>query len=186
MILVVRIRSESLVWPLADGGHLLRREPRKSQTEAPLPTGSRDATRVGNPTAGSSFLPVPAVTPRTLTQASSLGRDRDHIPFSGRPFAHLPPAIRGVPHLVAKPPRRLLGLRFRVSPIAIRTPFRCFLFRRRFSRARQVPAPWRPGAPLLSRHAGPTGFPSLPRRLAITCAGRKVNLLFRSPRKSGA
>ena len=54
-------------------------------------------------------------------------------------------------------------------------------------RLARSPAPWRHGAPLLSRHTGPSGFPVPPKRSTIICPGCTANnLLLGSPRKSGA
>jgi len=75
-------------WSLAHAGGPSQGEPRKSETQAPLPTRAADATCFDNPTAGRSFFPLSAVSPPTL-DASALFRPRPrHLPLAGSQFAH--------------------------------------------------------------------------------------------------
>ena len=93
MIFAARIQSESLVWPLAETGSLLRLEPRKSRTHAQLPTRCTDATCLDSPTAGRSVF---FATPVNSTR---LGHKRPFSPAietpSPSPAGHLP--IRPLP-----------------------------------------------------------------------------------------
>jgi len=93
MTLAVRLRYESLTWPLADARPLSRCEGRKSQMQPQLPTRSTDATRLDNPTHGPSFFPAPAVNrahlghARPFPPAIATTSLRRHLQMRSPPFA---------------------------------------------------------------------------------------------------
>jgi len=177
MILAVRIRSESLTWPLVDGDPRSRRE-----GQAQLPTRFRDATCLDNPAAGSSFFPVPPVTPPAL-DTSTLRRPRSRpLPFAGSSFAHAVAAIRLFPPSAAISPRRPSRPRLsRFVDCGVEAVL-ILPFPPRFLAAGT--AGWRhllrPGGTALlcfPATQDPPSFRSLPKRLAIICPGRTANLL---------
>jgi hypothetical protein len=194
MILALRILSNRrtliptvegpLTWSLALSGGPSKGEPRKSETQVPLPTRSTGATCFDNPTAGGSFFPVSPVTPPALDS-----RARDLFPFTGSQFAHAVAALWVFPPLAATPRRRRSRphvSRFpdcRSEPVLI-LPFRPPLL--------AGTAGWRhllrPGgrAPLCFRFAA-LRFPVPPKKVWPSFAlAAKRNLFFGSPRKSGA
>jgi hypothetical protein len=177
--------SWPLTWPLAETGALSRPEGRKSQTQAPLPTHSTDATRLDNPTAGGSFFPVPAVTAPALDRPS-LSRPRSRpIPLR-RPAictsacCHLRLSTLGGENTA--PPFSTSASAHRRLPCGggYDTSFSAAVLSGTAGRQHLL----RPGgtALLCLRFAALRVFRSLPKKLAIICPGRTANL-FRFPQK---
>ena len=190
MIFAARIQSESLVWPLAETGSLLRLEPRKSRTHAQLPTRCTDATCLDSPTAGRSFFPGPAATPLALdTSILPRPRVRPHR-LRQAAFAYPPAAICSVPHLggeTTAPPFSTSASSFRRLPrgdgsdASFSAPFLAGT------------AGWRhllrPGGTALlcfPATRDPFGFPVPPQKTGRHLPRPQSESFFGSPGKSGA
>ena len=164
----------------------------RTETQAPLPTRSTDATRFDNRTAGRSFFPVSAVSPSTLDTSAlscprhgrATPRPRSDATLYGSRSRRLRLSTLGGD--TAAPPFSTSASAYRRLPCGSSsdTPFSAAVSRGH-GRLATSPAPWRHGAPLLSRHAGPSGFPVPPKKIGHHLPGRTANLLG-SPRKSGA
>jgi hypothetical protein len=171
--------SRPLTWPVVEPGAVSQCEPRKSQTQAPLPTRPTDASGFDNPTAGGSFIPVPAVTPLALdTSALSRQRARSHplrrpvICPSAR--CHSRHSTLGAETIA--PPFSTSPLSFRPLPCGdcSDTPFSAAVL--------AGTAGWQhllsPGGTALLCFPvarDPPSSRSLPKNLAIICPGRKAN-----------
>jgi len=157
MIRAVRIRSESLMWPLAETGPFSPSKPRKSRAHASLPTRSTDSIPLDNPVAWLFLLRAPS-------NSASFGR----APFMLAVPTTFPSPLaawdlRSLPFPSFHARRRNRSAAFSASTRASR-PLPCgagsdtsfsTAVSRGHGRLATSPAPWRHGAPLLSRHAGP-------------------------------
>ena len=160
--------SRPLTWLLVEAGALSHGEPRKSQTQGPLPTRPTDACGFDNPTAGGSFFSTSAVTP--LTQTPFLTRDRRPDLLRQPvicPSARCPSPCSTLGGETTAPPFSTSPSSFRLLPCGdgSDTPFSAAVLAGTAGWRHLLTAPWRRGAPLLSRHAGPSGFPVPPKKI---------------------
>ena len=152
----------------------------------------RGCDSLRQPACGSSFFRVVTVTAPALDTSTLSRCYRDHIPFAGLSLAHSVGRHSRLPTVdgqTTAPAFLDPCLTLRRSPCGAGsdTSFSAAVSRGH-GRLPTSPAPWRHGAPLLSRHAGPSGFLVPHKKVwpSVAQAAERIFFFLGSPRKSGA